>query len=179
MFYFVEEIPPIEKGVRTVIISKRIFGTRMLFRRFKDDLQFPKGFGYNFHAFWDWMTQLYYWFPEKEVRIYHKSLPLLLKRNMKEYIDILNLIDAENEKFPEHAEIAKRYSEKHPEAFMPVDGLLPWWDYRPKVFNVYFLHQDEQYVKKLLSDYSWDYRKCISFNESGTEQIDYKFRYTS
>ena len=98
---------------------------------------------------------------------------------MKEYIDILNLIDAENEKFPEQAEIAKSYSEKHPEAFMPVDGLLPWWDYRPKVFNVYFLHQDEQYVKKLLSDYSWDYRKCISFDESGTEQIDYKFRYTS
>ena len=136
MFYFVEEIPPIEKGVRTVIISKRIFGTRMLFRRFKDDLLFPKGFGYNFHAFWDWMTQLYYWFPEKEVRIYHKSLPLLLKRNMKEYIDILNLIDAENEKFPEQAEIAKSYSEKHPEAFMPVDGLLPWWDYRPKYIKM-------------------------------------------
>ena len=65
MFYFVENFPQVEDNVKTVIVNKRILGTRMLFKRFKVELLFPDGFGYNFHAFYDIMTQLYYNFPEK------------------------------------------------------------------------------------------------------------------
>ena len=178
MFYFVDEMPQVEQNVKTVIVSKRLFGKKMLFKRYKDALLFPDWFGYNFHAFYDLMTQLYYYFPEKEVRIYHKSLPMLLPKDMKEYLDWLNLIDVEWERFTEQADITRAYAEKHPEKFIVIEGVPAWWNEQPKIFNVFFRKKEESYVKDLLSKYSWDYRQCITFDEMGATNIDYIKRYS-
>ena len=178
MFYFVEDFPLVEQNVKAVIVSKRILGTRMLFKRFKVELLFPDWFGYNFHVFYDIMTQLYYNFPEKEVRIYHQGLPLLLPKDMKEYLDWLNLIDVEWERFAERADITRAYAEKHPERYTKTEGITTWWNEQPKIFNVYFRKRDESYVKDILSKYSWDYRQCISFDETGADNIDYIKHYS-
>lgn len=177
MFYFVEDFPQIEENTRTVIISNKIIGKKFLFKRFKDKLLFPDWFGYNYHAFYDLMTQLYYWFPEENVRIYHKSLPVLFPKSMRTYLDYLNLIDVEWEKFTERANITRQDAEKHPDHYIPFEGVRPWWEEKPKIFNVYFRKRDESFVKDILHNYSWDYRKCMQFDETGMIDIKYTDRY--
>lgn len=179
MLYFVDKFPNVECDAKTVIVQKTIMGKQQLFKRYGDSLQFPDWFGNNFDAFYDIMAQLYYFIQESSVNIYHDGLPSLLPKDMHNYIDILNLVDVEWEKFTERANITKQYATEHPESFISIDGVSPWWDEKPIIFNVYFRKQDEAYVKNVLSKYSWDYRKCMHFDETGMMKIEYNERYTS
>lgn len=181
MFYFVENMPEPTASVRSVCINHTINGMDELFELFKKKLEFPYPYSteyrYNYNAFHEIMMELY-WVPEKEVRIIHDGLPSLDEEIMgHHYLDVLNLIDVEWERFTERANITKQYAEKHPGSVLSFEGALPWWEKRPKEFSVYFRKQDEVLVKGLLSKCSWDYRKCIHFDETGRMEIDYKEHY--
>jgi len=181
MFYYVNKFPVKAKNVRTIVLNSLFCSLDAIFEFYKQELKFPSPYSneceFNYSAFRDIMEELS-WIPENVINICHESIPSINEEELGGvYLDVLNLIDAEREKFAESNDIFMDYWEEHPEKFQIMGEPTEW--NRRQFFNVYFLHQDEQYVKKLLSDYSWDYRKCISFDESGTEQIDYKFRYTS
>ena len=173
MFYFVDQFPDMEDNAKTIIVQKTIIGKQQLFKHYGDSLRFPDWFGGNFDAFYDMMSQLNIFSPERIVEIFHDSLPQLLFEDICNYIDVLNLVDVEWERFSERADIAKQYSRKHPERFISLDGVSPWWDEKPIIFNVYFRKQDEAFVKDILLKYSKDYRKCIHFDEMGNMVIDY------
>ncbi|MBQ7433388.1 MAG: hypothetical protein IJ562_04260 [Prevotella sp.] len=63
----------------------------------------------NFDAFRDVMEELE-WIPENEIRIYHETLPSLEKKDLACYIDYLNIIDVEWEKYEERADIVREYA---------------------------------------------------------------------
>ena len=181
MFSFVDKFPVKANNARIIVVNYPYSSLDSLFEFYKHELEFPAPYSneceFNYSAFRDIMEELS-WIPENVINICHESIPSINEEELGGvYLDVLNLIDAEREKFAESNDIFMDYWEEHPEKFQIMGEPTEW--NRRQFFNVYFLHQDEQYVKKLLSDYSWDYRKCISFDESGTEQIDYKFRYTS
>ena len=183
MFYFVNNFPDQTDDVRTVCIKSTMSNMNELFDFYKTALEFPYPYSketrYNYYAFHEIMMELD-WLSEKEVRIIHDSLPPLKEDIMGDlYLDVLNLIDVEWEKRPECAEIFRQYAEKHPNRFISFDeGVRRWWKEKPKIFNVYFRKRDESFVKDILYQYSWDYRKCMQFDEKGHVDIKYTDRYS-
>lgn len=182
MFYFVNNLPNQTDDVRTVCINSTMSSMNELFDFYKTTLDFPYPYSketrYNYNAFYDIMMELD-WLSEKEVRIIHDSLPALDEEILgNHYLDVLNLIDVEWERFTEHADCTREYVKKHPEKFIAIEGVPAWYDFPPKIFNVYFRRQDESYVKELLSKYSWDYRECMFFDERGCIDINYVKRYS-
>ena len=172
MFYYVDKFPDQADGVRSVFVDHSIHGWNELLHVYKEQLSFPKWAGDNLHAFYDVMTQLYYWVPEEEIRICHNGVPAL-DDDMIGYLDFLNLIDVVWEKFTEAADKCRRYAELCPKAFI-FNNDKPWYDYKPKNFNVYFRKEDEPFIKDILTQYSRDYRKCIHIEESGGFYLDRK-----
>lgn len=180
MIYFSNKFSASKDDAKTIFITQSLCGLDQVFDYFKNALSFPYPYStelrFNYYAFCEIMEELN-WLPETVINICHKNLPALNEEELGgNYLDALNIIDVRWEKFYERAKISKKFYEEHPEKFMHHDGAA-WWDNKPKIFNVYFRKQDEQYVKTLLSKYSWDYRKCIHYDEKGDEQIDFKKRY--
>lgn len=177
MLYFVNKFPENRCNARLVKVDEATIGKRHLFNRFNTDLSFPEWFGYNFDAFSDILSHLDYWIPEEEIRIIHDNMPKLEEQDMNNYLDVLNYVDARWSLYATRADIVRIYAEKHPDNFIHIDDAPSWWDKRPKIFNVYFQKKDERYVRGVLHNYSWDYRKCIHYDEKGNEDIDFIARY--
>lgn len=175
MFFFVDSFPLQARNAKRVFVDKAICNTNELFELYKKELHFPDWFGNNFDAFYDIMSQLNYWVPEEYVGVFHDSLPSLDEQRMSIYLDILNEVDVEWEKFTERAEIRRQYTKKHQENLICGHA---WWDETPKIFNVFFHRSDEAFVKGMLSKYSWDYRQCMSFDERGSMMINYVKHYS-
>lgn len=175
MLYFVEKFPNMTKDVKTVVVNNSIKGKKQLFDFYGDELLFPYKTITNFDAFRDVMEELD-WLEEREVSICHESLPLLNEPDMQDYLDYLNLIDAEWEMHTERTNITRQYAHKHPDKFLILNELQSF-NSQPKLFNIFFMKRDEYFVKNILSTYSWDFRRCISFDEKGLETIDFIARY--
>lgn len=168
MFYYsTENLHIHEENVRTVIVNHSFLEPRDLFEHFRKVLQMPYASIPNFAAFRDVMNELE-WIPEREIRIFHETLPSFDEPSLGCYIDFLNLIDAEWEKYEERVEIVRKYIKK-------TNGIIPpdaWINVKPKIFNVFFMKKDETYVRTILNKYSKDFRKSIHFDERGAEYID-------
>ena len=175
MFYFIEDFPHVEDNTRTVIISNKIIGKKSLLKCYNDKLLFPDFFGYNYDAFYDCMVQLNCYFPEQEVKICHESLPSLNDKDMQIYLDTLNQVDVEWERDTERIELFQQYARNHPDKV--ITGGASCDNYSSKIFNVYFRKRDESFVKDILYQYSWDYRKCMQFDVTGMIDIKYTDRY--
>lgn len=176
MLYYVENFPEQAADTKVVYVNNTFHGMDEVLKLFKVVLNFPYPYSseskYNYYAFRDIMEDLY-WLSENEVRIVHESLPSLDEEIMGyQYLDVLNLIDVEWERFMERAGITRQYAKEHPEKYIHRDEVTAWWERQPKIFNVYFRKEDESYVKEILQKYSKDYRKCIYFDEKGDEYIE-------
>lgn len=168
MFYFVNEFPKETNHCKIVVVNDSINSIEKLFELYRESLEFPYTTVTNFNAFRDVMEELE-WLQESEIRIYHDGMPLLDENDMKDYLDYLNLIDVEWEKFPERVSIIKQHCMKTGKE-LPVDS----WLYHPtKIIKVYFLSKYKEPVNAILHDYSWDFRECISYDEYGREVIDF------
>lgn len=166
MFYYTEIFHMQTENVKSVIIDYSIHELKELFERFRVSLQIPYTTMTNFCAFRDVMEELE-WIPENEIRIYHDSLPSLKEDEMACYIDFLNLIDVEWEKYEERANIIRNYMKK---TGRPIPENA-WINTPPKMFNVYFKKKDEDMIKHILEKHSKNFRKCIRYDEKGGEYI--------
>ena len=164
MFYFVDKFQVRATNAKLVTINNTIRGAKELFQFFCASLRFPYSTVTNFSAFRDVMMELD-WLQEKEIIVYHDSLPLLDKQEMAYYIDFLNLIDVEWEKSSERAEIVKKYMKSQGDE-IPLDS---WINQPPKVFNVYFRLEDKCIIEEIINKYSKNYRECIQYDETGKE----------
>lgn len=171
MFYYIENYPEQLDDTICVNINQTFCGIQELFGHYGKTLRFPYNSITNFSAFRDVMGDLE-WLPEKNISVFHDGLPSLSGQEMNNYLDVLNLIDVEWERFMERAGITRQYAKEHPEKFIHRDEVTAWWERQPKIFNVYFRKEDESYVKEILQKYSKDYRKCIYFDEKGDEYIE-------
>ncbi len=154
-------------NVRSVIINHSINSKLELFERFRVSLDIPYTTMTNFDAFRDVMEELE-WVPEDEIRIYHNTLPDLDEKVLACYIDCLNIIDVEWEKYEERAGIIRKYMKNNGQAIL--EGA--WINNKPKKFNVLFKKEDEDRVKFILKHYSKNYRECIHYDERGVEHIE-------
>jgi hypothetical protein len=175
MFYYSEIFKTQADDVKSVIINRSIHGLSELFEHYRIALQFPYTTVTNFNAFRDVMEELE-WVSENEIRIYHDSLPSLDEQELGIYIDFLNLIDVEWEKYEERAEITRKYHEKTRDV-IPEDA---WINTKPKVFNVFFHQEDESLINEIMKKYSRNYRDSIFYDEKGIEHfMTYlKFKYS-
>lgn len=137
-----------------------------MFEHFRITLRIPYATMTNFSAFRDVMEELD-WIPEDEIRIYHESLPTLNEEDLACYIDYLNIIDVEWEKYDERADIIREYMKNTGHSI----SRNAWINNSPKKFNVFFKTKDEFFVKQILNKYSKNYRECIRFDERGIEYL--------
>ena len=166
MFYYVEKFQMHANNAKLVTINDTIGGGEDLLHLFSVALRFPYPTVTNFNAFRDVMGELD-WLQEKEVIVYHDGLPSLDEHEMACYIDVLNLIDVEWEKYAERANLIRKHCENRGET-IPPDS----WINRPsKVFNVYFRLEDESFIEGMIKKYSKNYRECIHYDERGIEYI--------
>lgn len=172
MFYFVNDCPCESENAKIIVLNDSINSKEKLFEFYGESLKFPYNTVTNFNAFRDVMEELE-WLKEREIKIYHESLPLIDENAMKAYLDYLNLIDVEWEKLPERINIIRQYYKRIGKT-IPVDS---WINRPPKIINIYFQIKLKAYVYRILHDYSWDFRRCISFDEKGQESIDFIAHY--
>lgn len=166
MFYYVEKFQVQANDAKIVTINSSIGGIKDLLETFRIILRFPYSTVTNLNAFRDVMEELD-WLQEEEIVVYHNSLPLLDEHEMACYIDVLNLIDVEWEKYAERANLIRKHCENRGET-IPPDS----WINRPsKVFNVYFRLEDESFIEGMIKKYSKNYRECIHYDERGIEYI--------
>ena len=111
MFYFTDNYQEQTDNIRSVMVNHSIHDLSELFERFRVSLQIPYTTMTNFPAFRDVMEELD-WVQEDEIRIYHDSLPSLDEETLACYLDYLNLIDVEWEKYEERADIVREYMNK-------------------------------------------------------------------
>jgi len=166
MFYYTNDYQNQADNVKSVIINHSIQDLNELFELFQISLQIPYSTMTNFAAFRDVMTELD-WIPEDEIRIYHDSLPSLNEEDLACYIDHLNIIDVEWEKYDERADIIREYMKNTGRSI----SRNAWINNSPKKINVFFKTKDEFIVKQILNKYSKNYRECIRFDERGIEYL--------
>lgn len=164
MFYYTDNFQTQTDNTKSVIVNHSIHDLSELFELFRVSLQIPYTTMTNFPAFRDVMEELN-WLQEDEIRIYHDSLPSLDEESLACYLDYLNLIDVEWEKYEERAGITREYMNRTKQ----VISADAWINNPPKRFNVYFKKEDEEIVTRLLKKYSKDFRKIICYNEKGED----------
>ena len=166
MFCYIDSIPKKKNNARYVIINHSINSKKELFEHFRVSLDIPYLTITNFDAFRDVMAELE-WISEDEIIIYHDSLPALDEKDLVCYIDYLNIIDVEWEKYEERADVVRKYMNKSGQTI----SSDAWINNKPKIFNVLFKVEDEKRIKSILKNYSKNYRECIRYDERGVEYL--------
>ena len=88
-FIYSDDLSGYTSGATCVIVPKSIRSKDELLDLLSRTLSFPGTFGSNWDALFDCLCDLS-WIAEKRVVIAHENLPLLPRRELEAYLDVLN-----------------------------------------------------------------------------------------